>query len=215
MTATGKPTGKPAHKPAEKSTDESAVTPAADAAEKAPPKAVERRRLARYTVFGLTAFFLLLASAFAIGAIADDPGGATAAVLILAWLLPAVALSVYTFLRPARAEQVLMVVTGVVVAFIVVQALTDLVPTDDVGPVGTLAGLVVCVPLAFLGLHRAAMAGKLLIAVGLALAFSAFIGAPAGSATALSAPLLVFGMLFMVVAEPSGGRRRRPTPPTT
>lgn len=208
-------TGKPTDKRADKSTDESVVGHAGDAAEKAPPKAVERRRLARYTVFGLAAFFLLLASAFAIGAIADDPGGATAAVVILAWLLPAVALSVYTFLRPARAEQVLMVVTGVVVAFIVVQALTDLVPTDDVGPVGTLAGLVVSVPLAFLGLHRAAMAGKLLLAVGLALAFSAFIGAPAGSATALAAPLLVLGMLFMVVAEPSGGRRRRPTSPTT
>lgn len=191
MTATGKPT------------------------ETAPPKAVDKRRLARYTVFGLTAFFLLLASAFAIGAIVDDPGGTTAAVVILAWLLPAVALSVYAFLRPARAEQVLMVVTGVVVAFIVVQALTDMVPTDDVGPVGTLAALVVSVPLAFLGLHRAAMAGKLLLAVGLALAFSAFIGAPAGSATALAAPLLVLGMLFMVVAEPSGGRRRRPTSPTT
>jgi hypothetical protein len=125
-----------------------------------------------------------------------------------------VALSVYAFLRPARAEQVLMVVTGVVVAFIVVQALADMVPTDDVGPVGTLAALAVSVPLAFLGLHRAAMAGKLLLAVGLALAFSAFIGAPAGSATALAAPLLVLGMLFMVVAEPSGGRRRRPTPQT-
>lgn len=211
MTASGKPTDNPA----ETSTEESAVTPAAGTAEKAPPKPVERRRLARYTVFGLTAFFLLLASAFAIGATVDDPGGATAAVVILAWLLPAAGLSVYTFLRPARAEQVLMVVTGVVVAFIVVQALTDLVPTDDVGPVGTLAGLVVSVPLAFLGLHRAAMAGKLLLAVGLALAFSAFIGAPAGSATALAAPLLLFGLLFMVVAEPSGGRPRRPTPPTT
>lgn len=211
MTATGKPTDK---QPAT-STDESAVASASDAAEKAPPKVVGRRRLARYTVFGLTAFFLLLASAFAVGAIVDDPGGATAAVVILAWLLPAVALSGYAFLRPARAEQVLMVVTGVVVAFIVIQALTDMVPTDDVGPVGTLAALVVSVPLAFLGLHRAAMAGKLLLAIGLALAFSAFIGAPAGSATALAAPLLVLGMLFMVVAEPSGGRRRRPTPPTT
>jgi hypothetical protein len=208
-------TRKPVDKPVEKSTDESAATPAVDAAEKAPPKAVDRRRLARYTVFGLTAFFLVLASAFAVGTVLEDPGGATAAVVILAWVLPAAALSVYAFLRPARAEQVLMVVTGVVVAFIVVQGLTDLVPTDDVGPVGTLAGLVVAVPLAFLGLHRAAMAGKLLLAVGLALAFSAFLGAPAGSATALAAPLLLFGMLFMVVAEPSGGRRRRPTPPTT
>jgi len=192
-----------------------AATTTDKATEKAAPRAIERRRLGRYTVFGLTAVFLLLASAFAIGGLLDAPGGATAVVVTLAFVLPVAALSVYTFLRPARAEQVLMVVTGVVVAFIVLQALTDMVPSDDVGPVGTIAGLVVSIPLAFLGLHRAGMAGKLLLAVGVTLAFSGFIGAPAGSATALAAPLLVFGMLFLVVAEPSGGRRRRPAPPRT
>ena len=174
-----------------------------------------RRRWARYTVCGLMAVFLLLASAFAIGGIFDDPGGTSAVVVTLLWVVPTVALTVYTFFRPARGEQVLMVVTGIVVMFIVVQALTGMIPTDDVGPVGTIVALAVSVPLALLGLHRAGMAGKLLVAVGLALALSGLLGAPAGSATALAAPLLIFGILFLMAAEPPGGRRRQPVPPTT
>jgi hypothetical protein len=176
---------------------------------KAPQRANDRRRYARYTVFGVMALFLAFASAFVIGETFMDPGGATAVLLVSLWLLPAAGLSVFALLRPARAEQVLMVVTGAVVAFVVLQALTGMVPSDEVGPVGTIAGLAASIPLAFLGLHRAGAAGRLLLVVGAALAFSGLLGAPAGSATAAAAPLLVFGMLFLVVAKPSGGRRRR------
>jgi hypothetical protein len=178
-------------------------------------EAVDRRRRARYVVFAVTATFLALASAFTVGGASADPGGTTAVVLTLVWVLPAAALGAFTVLRPARAEQVLIVATALVALFIVVQALTDVIPSDDVGPVGTIAALAISIPLALLGLHRAGMAGRLLVGLGLVLGISGLLGAPAGSATALALPLLVFGVLFLLVAEPSGGRRRATPPATT
>jgi hypothetical protein len=177
-------------------------------------EASDRGRAARYVVFGLAALFLLLASAFTIGTALQDPGGATAVVLTLAWVVPAVGFSVFALLRPAHAEQVLMAVTAVVAAFVIVQALTDVVPVDDVGPVGTIVCLALAVPLAVLGLHRPAMAGKLLLVVGVTLALSGLLGSPAGSARVVAAPLLLFGLLFLWVAGPQGGSHRRSAPPS-
>lgn len=180
--------------------------------EEVEPRVRDRRQPARRVVFGVMALFLLLASAFAIGSVFADPGGTAALVVVVAWVVPVVALTAYTLLRPARAEQVLIVASAVVAAFVLLQALTGVVPTDDAGPVGTLAALALSVPLAFLGLHRAGMAGRLLLGVGAALLLSGFLGAPAGSATALAAPLLLFGLLFLVTAEPQGGSHRGPAP---
>jgi hypothetical protein len=83
-----------------------------------------------------------------------------------------------------------------------------MIPQDDVGPVATIAAFATSIPLAFLGLRRAGMAGRLLVGLGLALAVGALIGGPPASAMVVAAPLLIFGMLFWMVAEPSGGRRR-------
>lgn len=177
-------------------------------------QAVDRRRRARYVVFAVVATFLALATAFVIGEASADPGGTKAVVLTLVWVLPAAALGVFTVLRPARAEQVLIVATALVAGFIVVQALTHAIPSDDVGPVGTIAALATSIPLALLGLHRAGMAGRLLVGLGLVLGVSGLLGGPAGSATALALPLLVFGVLFLLVSEPSGGRRRADPPAT-
>lgn len=177
-------------------------------------QAVDRRRRARYVVFAMAATFLALATAFAIGEASTHPGGTRAVVVTLVWVLPSAALGLFTVLRPARSEQVLIVTTTLVAGFVVVQALTHAIPSDSVGPVGTIAALATSIPLALLGLHRAGMAGRLLVGLGLVLGVSGLLGGPAGSATALALPLLVFGVLFLLVSEPSGGRRRADPPAT-
>jgi hypothetical protein len=182
---------------------------------KVPQKVHDGRRYARYTVFGVMALFLGFVSAFVIGETFMDPGGAAAVLLVSLWLLPAAALSVFALLRPARAEQVLLVVTGAAAVFVVVESLTDVIPQNDVGPVAAIVAFATSIPLAFLGLRRAGTAGRLLVGLGLALAVGALVGGPAASAMVFAAPLLIAGVLFWMVAEPSGGRRRGPAPPTT
>ena len=175
-------------------------------------RAERRGRIARYTVFGLMMVFLALGAAFALGETFADPGGTSAVLMAASWVVPAVGLSIHALGRPDEAQRVLRVVTAVVAAFVVLQSVTDLVPSDEVGPVATLAAFATSVPLAFLALHRAGAAGTMLLVLGLALALGAVVGAPAGSATAVAAPLLLFGMLFM--ATDTGSHGHHSVPPT-
>lgn len=178
-------------------------------------KAARRRRYARYTVFGLMSLFLFIGSAFVIGETFTDPGGWTAVLLVCAWLVPAAALSVYAVLRPAQAERLLLVAVAVVAGFVLVESFTHVIPQNDVGPVATVSAFAMSIPLAFLGLLRARMAGRLLTATGLALAVGALVGTPAGSATVVAVPLVMFGLLFSLVAEPVGGPDQSRTAPPT
>ena len=69
-----------------------------------------------------------------------------------------------TLRRPAAAGPVFVGATVLVVLFTVVDFAFCLIPRDGWGPVAAVAVFAICVALAFLGLHPAALAGLLMVA---------------------------------------------------
>jgi hypothetical protein len=108
---------------------------------------------------------------------------------------------------------VLTILTVVVAAFVMLDALFGIVPQDKVGPVGSIAVFAVAVALGFLGLRRTARAGMLLLllvgAANLAGVFATMLerdGAPLGAALsgfsgAVAIPVLVVGALFLLAGR--------------
>jgi hypothetical protein len=107
---------------------------------------------------------------------------------------------------------VVTLVAALVSLFVVLDALYDIVPRDEIGPVGSIAVFAVAVALSFLGLHRPMRAGWLLLLVGAANLAGVFAkvlepagGAPLGAALggssgAIAVPVVVIGGLFLVAA---------------
>ena len=125
-----------------------------------------------------------------------------------------VALSVHALLRPAAAGPVLAGATGMVAVFTVADSAFGVVPRDDWGPVAAVAVFALAVALAFLGLHRARLAGLLIILAGIAQLTATLIGvvieaadgaglgaAFGGSSGVVVLPLLVIGGLFLLAGS--------------
>lgn len=172
-------------------------------------------KVLRYGAFGFMALFGLFGTLFVAGYAFDDPGGTAAVVMTAAWVVPMVALSLYALLRPDSAAPVLTVVTALVLVSALADALLGIVPRDDWGPVGAITVFSLGVVLAFLGLHRASLAGLLMVAaaltqlVGTALGFmvrggddgpgvGAMLG---GSSGVVVLPLLLTGAAFWVAGH--------------
>lgn len=162
-------------------------------------------KLLQYAAFGLLVVFAVFGSAFVIAEAATDPGGVSAVLLSASWVVPMVALAGYPWWRPDPAARVLTVVAALVASLVVLDVVADIVPDDEIGPVGSIAAFAVAVALGFRGLHRAALAGWLLL-VGastlagvLAKVFEAGAGAQGagGSAGAVAIPVLIIGGLFL------------------
>jgi hypothetical protein len=100
----------------------------------------------------------------------------------------------------------------------VLDGVFGMVPRDEIGPVASIIGFAVAVPLGFLGLHRPLRAGWLLLLVGatnLAGVLAWMLGAgdgPAlgaalgGSSGAAAVPVVIIGGLFLVAASVDPGR---------
>ncbi len=69
-----------------------------------------------------------------------DLAAATAVALSALWIVPMVALSGFALRRPDRAGRVLVVVTAVVLAGSLADALVGIVPCDELGALFLLAG---------------------------------------------------------------------------
>ena len=170
-------------------------------------------KVLRYIAFGLMALFAVLGGAFIIGEAFTDGNPASAALISASWVVPMLALSAYALWRPAPATRVLTVVAAVVAVLVVLDEMLDVVPRDEVGPVGSIAVFAVAVALGFLGLHRPVAAGWLMLLVGtanLAAVVSKVLqpgdGAPAGAALggssgAVAVPVLVIGVLFLIAGS--------------
>lgn len=169
-------------------------------------------RIVRYVAFGAMALFGLVGGLFAAGYAFEDPGGWTAVAMTVLWVLPVALLVLLALLRPAAAGPVFVGVTAVVATATVLDAAFALVPRDAWGPVGAVSVLGLGVALAFLGLHRAGLAGLLMVVLGLAQLLAtvlAHLGEAPGEGPGLGAmlggssgvvvpPLLVVGALFLV-----------------
>ncbi len=173
-------------------------------------------KILTYVAFTLMALFGLLGGAFVLGEVFTDPGGWTAVWLSALWVVPLVGLSLFALLRPETAGPVLVVVTAVVALFTLADSLLDIIPRDDWGPVAAIVVFTLGVTLAFLGLHRALLAGSLMVGIALAQLVATLAGAAVhaagdgagaglgGSSGVVVLPLLVIGALFVEAGRMQG-----------
>lgn len=124
-------------------------------------------KILRRTAFTFMTVFGLLGTLFVAGYAFEDPGGVTAVWMTAAWVLPMVALAGLALLRPETGGPVLTFATVLVLGFTVIDSVVGIVPRDDVGPVAAITVFALAVALAALGLHRAKLAGVLMVATAL------------------------------------------------
>jgi hypothetical protein len=175
-------------------------------------------RTARLVVFGVTAVVLGFFALFLLGETFTDPGGSEAWLWSAAWVLPAAALSVVAVLRPRVGGQVLTALTVTFAALLIVEAIIDVIPEDDVGPVGLVVALALAIPLAFLGLKQARLAGWLLVGVGLAMGVGVLVeslagGGPRPTVVVVAIPFVLFGVLFLLTETFPRASHHEPAPP--
>jgi hypothetical protein len=170
----------------------------------------------RYAAFGLTLLFAVFGTAFIVGSTMMDPGGVPAVVLSVSWFVPMIVLVVFALRRPDTATRVLTVVAALGAVFVVLDALFGIVSADEIGPVASITVFAVAVALGFLGLHRPARAGWLLLLVGTANLVGVFLrmlesgtGPPdatlGGSSSAVAVPVLIIGGLLLLAASRKPG----------
>ena len=169
-----------------------------------------------YVAFSLMALFGLLGGAFVLGEIFTDPGGWTAVWVSALWVVPLLGLSLLALLRPETAGPVLVAVTAVVALFTLADSLVGLIPRDDWGPVAAILVFALGVTLAFLGLHRALLAGSLMVGIALTQLVATLAGVAVhaagdgagaglgGSSGVVVLPLLVIGALFVEAGRMQG-----------
>jgi hypothetical protein len=172
-------------------------------------------KVLRYVAFTLMALFGLLGTLFVAGYAFEDPGGWAAVAMTVAWVVPMVALAVFALRRPEAAEPVLVGVTVAVGLFAVLDETLDIIPRDDWGPVTAIVVFGAGVVLAFLGLHRAKIAGVLMTGLALTQLLAIMAGVAihetgdgpgpgamlGGSSGVVVLPLLVIGGLFLLAGS--------------
>jgi len=138
------------------------------------------------------------------GEMFTDPGGWPAVAMTASWL-PLIALSVFALRRPAAAAPAFVGATALVVLFTLADSAFDIIPRNSWGPVAAVAVFAIGVALAFLGLHRAELAGLLMVVAGLAQLAATVIGRGSepgamfgGSSGVVVVPILLVGLLFLL-----------------
>lgn len=183
--------------------------------------------------FWAMAVFAVLGSLFVAGYAFEDPGGWQAVGLVASWAVPMLVLAFVAWRWPSvgvwvMAGALVLVAGGLVWAVVEASAWHDFV--NDVGPVPGIATFALGLPLAVLGLRRPTTAGLMIVAVSV-MAYVAFLASVedepgrglgaslSTSSTAMVAPFLVIGLLFLVggLLEHYGGTGARPVagPPST
>jgi hypothetical protein len=188
-----------------------------------------RRALAlRRAGFGWLAAFGVLGGLFIAGETFSDPGGLQAAGMVLAWLVPVIALTALAWWRPAAAQPLLVALVVVVVAYCAWSVagwhgFREF--RDQNGPYDAIAVFVASVALGALGLHRPHAAGLLLLVTSLVPVALVVVGsgtpfshAFSGSLGAASLPGLVSAGLFLLADreakhQPAPTRAQLPAPP--
>jgi hypothetical protein len=159
----------------------------------------------------LASVFTAIGALFVFGAAFDDPGGWAAVGWIALWVLPLAGLTVLAALRPAIAVWVLGALAAGVLAVAVWYAVDRdawRVFEDGHGPVRALACFALILPLAMLGRTRTAVAGGLLLAVGV-VPIALALGVGGGMAATMfvaGGPAALVGLLDLLAAALDGHR---------
>jgi hypothetical protein len=170
------------------------------------PDRLFRARALVWTASAIMAAFTLVAGLFISGFALTDPGGTEGAMLIASWVVPMAALATLAWLRPGWAAPALILMTALLVLagmWFAVDSASWRAFENANGPVRAVAVLVLALPAAVLGLKQTAVAGWLLLALGLGpVGFSA-LGSLAGVVplSAVSVVPLITGLFFLVAAR--------------
>lgn len=169
-------------------------------------ESASRGRAIKWLGFGIMAAFSLIASLFIAGEAFDEPGGAAAIPLVLAWLAPLLALAALALFVPrwgawALAGLTVVLVTGSV--WFAIDPAAWLMVEDQTGPVRAVAVFVLAGALGVLGLKRTAIAGWLLLAVGLGPVVISGLGSLANvvSLSPVSVIPVITGVLYLISAQ--------------
>jgi hypothetical protein len=156
--------------------------------------------------FGLMALSTFFFGAFIIGDTFADPGGWKAAGLVAAWAVPLAGLAALSWFRPDWAIYVLAALTAAVIGVSVWFALNPQAWRsfeDRHGPIRAIVTFVLVAAIAVLGLKRTAVAGVLLLAVGVIPVAVSSLGSFLGfaSLSVVSAAPVIAGVLYLISAH--------------
>jgi hypothetical protein len=187
-------------------------------------------KVLRYTAFTIMTLFGVVGGLFVAGYAFEDLDTWVAIGSTAAWLVPTIVLSVVALRWPDAAAPVLVGLAVVAAVVTVLDAAFTVVDVDAVGPVMAIAVFATAVALGFLGLHREALSGLLLVLLAVAqlgatvLSRAGDVGEPGGpgitdllttSSGVIVVPMALVGVLYLVAGaldhEPPGLRHLPPT----
>jgi hypothetical protein len=155
---------------------------------------------------GVMAVFTLLAKIFIAGYALQDPAGNAGLLITLWWVAPMLILAVAAWFWPAPTAPLLLALSSAFVASCVWLAFDPAALSaflTDNGPLLAVSVVALAFPAAILGLKRTALAGWLLVALGVLPLLITIIGrsGAVGSLIAASVVSLVCGIAYLVSAR--------------
>ncbi|SDK42996.1 hypothetical protein [Arthrobacter sp. ok362] len=166
----------------------------------------ERATALTRTGAAVMAVFTVVAGIFIVGYVMQDPGGNAGLIITLVWLVPMLILAVAAWFWPAATAPLLLALASAFIAACVWLAFDPTALRSFVsenGPIIAVSVVALAFPAAVLGLKRTALAGWLLVALGvlpLVITLIASSG-PVGSLVAASVVPLVCGIAYLVSAR--------------
>lgn len=167
-----------------------------------------QRRAAALTRTGavLMAVFTVFGGAFIGGYAMEEPGGSAGLTVLLGWAGPVLFLAAIAWFWPAGAAPLLVALTAAFVALCVWFAADSTMARsfqEVNGPVLAVGVVALAFPAAILGLKRTALAGWLLLAVGVLPLLITVLGrsGPIASLAAASVVPLVTGAVYLLAAR--------------
>ena len=166
----------------------------------------------------IMAVFTVLAGIVIVGYALQDPGGTAGMLITLAWVVPMLILAAAAWFWPAPTAPLLLALSSAFIAACIwlafdPAALRSFV--SDNGPVIAVSVVALAFPAAVLGLKRTALAGWLLVVLGVLPLMITLIArsGPVGSLTAASVVPLIAGISYLLAARmahgsPASGKQR-------
>ena len=165
----------------------------------------------------IMAAFTVLAGIFIAGYAMQDPGGNTGLLIRLAWVLPMLILAVSAWFWPAPTAPPLLALVSAFIAACVWLAFDPAALREFIsenGPVIAVSVVALSFPAAALGLKRTALAGWMLVALGVLPLLITIIGrsGPVASLTAASLVPLICGVAYRVSVRMASGSQTSGNP---
>jgi len=170
----------------------------------------QRAAALQRTGAAVMAVFTVLASIFIAGYALQDPGGNAGLLMTLAWVVPMLVLAVAAWFWPAPTAPLLLALASAFIAACVWLAFDPAALREFIsenGPVIAVSVVALAFPAAVLGLQRAALAGWLLVGLGVLPLLITVIGRSGGvsSLAAASVVPLIAGISYLVSARMASG----------